>query len=65
MYRHENGHDIITLVHVLSIPSIFPAQFWFFSSPKNEGQAGLGKMKLMRGYIGFQNIDWTVTESKL
>ena len=32
---------------------------------KNEGQAGLGKMKLMRGYIGFQNIDWTVTESKL
>ena len=32
---------------------------------KNKGQASLGKMKLMRGYIGFQNIDWTVTESKL
>ena len=32
---------------------------------QNKGETGLSKMKLMRGYIGFQSIGWTVTEYKL
>ena len=49
----------------------FAGYFYFSCSvfvhffTKNKGETGLSKMKLMRGYIGFQNIDWTVTEYKL